>query len=78
MINKEVFIEAMTAGGDLGPQRAEELYEIENDKRLCHHLDQLMGTALKGDSPESDLKYCIRQLESALNVIQRYPDDDHS
>lgn len=71
MITKEKFIDAMVAGGDFSRKTATEFYDnVIPEETPTHYLDLLLCSALKSESSESDLKYAIHQLQSALNTIE--------
>lgn len=70
MIKKEIFVKAITAGGDAGEKHAEKLWAMSPGLGVCNQLDKLLANALKGDSPESDILYSINQLKAAYNVLK--------
>ena len=74
-MKKEVFIEAVVAGGDLSESDAENLFECVVDKTMTEHLDDLFISISKSEYPVMDTKYCIHQLQSFLNVIKQHHDD---
>ena len=74
MINREIFIKAMTAGGDCGEKHAEKVFVSTKDSihDFTTNLDLMLGKAmLEDESPVTNLEYALHQIQAAIKVLKQ-------
>lgn len=72
-MNKEIFIKAMTAGGDCGAKHAEKVFNSIQDSSdsFTNDLDFMLAKAmLKDESPVTNLEYALNQIQAAIRVLK--------
>lgn len=74
MIQKEIFVKAMIAGGDCGEKHAEKIYACTKDAihGFTTNLDLMLGKAmLEDESPVTNLEYALHQIQAAIKVLKQ-------